>query len=237
MRWNGQRLSVCGPMRRRTARELDEFVEEYSGEDRLLEGATSHAGKVMQAAVKARLKEEVDDPEGREECDALNVSLELMEALVAAAKAAQTKLDAKVLKRCTTLTEVEIAELVVESKWMASVEGAIGQRVEWLTGELVDRIRLLESRYANALQELARQVEAYGARVEVHLKRMGLSVLVSNSISRASSSCAAVLARRHGVRALALSTARWACGTGCLDGTSWNMSKRDLIVRTMGARR
>ena len=162
-----------------TARELEAFVEEYAGEDRLLEGATNHAGKVTQAAVKARLKCVGDDPEGREEYDALNVCLDLIKALTAAkkaAKAAQTKLDAKVLKRYATLTEEEIAELVVEDKWMASVEGSIRQEVEQLTNGLVDRVSVLEGRYAKALPELVRQAEDYSVRVEGHLKRMGLSV-------------------------------------------------------------
>ena len=161
------------------ARELEEFVEEYTGEDGLLDGATTYAGKVTQAAVKARLKEVVDDPGGCEECDALVVCLDLMKALAAAkkaAKAVQTKLDAKVLARYATLTAAEIAELVVDDKWMASIEGAIGQEVERLTGGLVDRVRVLERRYAKALPEITRQVEDYGARVEGHLKRMGLSL-------------------------------------------------------------
>ena len=161
------------------ARELEEFVEEYSGEDGLLEGATSHSGKVTQAAVKARLKAVVGDPEGHEERDALEVCLDLMKALAAAkrvAKAAQAQLDSKVLARYATLTAAEITELVVDDKWMASVEGAIGQVVERLTGGLVDRVRVLEGRYAKPLPELARQVEDYGAKVEGHLERMGLSV-------------------------------------------------------------
>ena len=110
---------------------------------------------------------------------ALEICLDLMKALAAAAKAAkavQTKLDAKLLARYATLTAAEIAELVVDDKWMASVDGAIGEEVECLTGGLVDRIRVLEGRYAKALPELTRQVEDYGARVEGHLKRMGLSV-------------------------------------------------------------
>ena len=161
------------------ARELEEFVEEYTGKAGLLDGATTGAGKVTQAAVKARLKEVVDDPGGREECDALEICLDLMKALAAAkkaAKAAQTKLDGKVLARYATLTAAEIAELVVDDKWMASVEGAIGQEVERLTGGLVDRVTVLEGRYAQPLPELARQVEDYGANVEGHLRRMGLSV-------------------------------------------------------------
>ena len=161
------------------ARELEEFVEEYSGEDGLLEGATSDSGKVTQAAVRARLKAVARDPDGQEERDALEVCLDLMKALAAAkraAKAAQTRLDSKVLARYATLTAAEITELVVDDKWMASVEGAIGEVVERLTGGLVDRVRVLEGRYAKALPELERRVEDYGAKVEGHLKRMGLSV-------------------------------------------------------------
>ena len=161
------------------ARELEEFIEEYSGEDGLLEGATSDAGKVTQAAVRARLKTVADDPEGQEERDVLEVCLDLMKARAAAkraAKAAQTRLDSKVLARYATLTAAEITELVVGDKWMASVEGAIGQVVERLTGGLVDRVRVLEGRYSKPLPELARQVEDYGAKVERHLMRMGLPV-------------------------------------------------------------
>ena len=89
----------------RIARELEEFVEEYSGEDGLLEGATSDAGKVTQAAVRARLKAVAGDPEGQEERDVLEVCLDLMKALAAAkraTKAAQTQLDSKVLARYAT---------------------------------------------------------------------------------------------------------------------------------------
>ena len=87
---------------------------------------------------------------------------------------AQTKLGAKVLARHATLALEEIAELVVDNKWMASVDGAITQKVE--PGGLMDRVRVLEQRYAKALPNLTHQVEIYGARVEVHLKRMLLSI-------------------------------------------------------------
>ena len=161
------------------ARELEEFVKEYSGEDGLLEGATSDAGKVTQAAVRARLKVVAGDPDGQEERDVLEVCLDLMKAVAAAkraAKAAQTRLDSKVLARYATLTAAEITELVVGDKWMASVGGAIGQVVERLTGGLVDRVRVLEGRYAMALPALERRVEDYGAKVTDHLERMGVSV-------------------------------------------------------------
>ena len=159
------------------AREREEFIEENSGEDGLLDGATSDTGKVTQAAVKARLRELRDDPDGSEERDALDVCLELMKAHAAAkrvTKAAQAKLDAKVLARYSTLTAAEVAEIVVGDKWMASVQGAIGNEVERLASGLVDRVRVLEERYADALPELERRVGDYGAKVEGHLRRMGV---------------------------------------------------------------
>ena len=159
------------------ARELEEHIEEHSGEDGLLEEATSDSGKVTKAAVKARLKVVVHDPEAREERDVLDVCLELMTAHATArksTKAAQTKLDAKVLLRYVPLTATEVAEIVVADKWMANIESAIGKEVERLTGGLVDRVRELEGRYADALPQLEQRVEDYSAKVENHLRRMGL---------------------------------------------------------------
>ena len=52
---------------------------------------------------------------------------------------------------------------------MASVQGAIGNEVERLASVLVDRVRVLEERYADALPELERRVEDCGAKVSEHL--------------------------------------------------------------------
>ena len=163
----------------RIGREAEAVVEENMGEDGLLDGATTDAGKVTQAAVKARLKEMGDDPDDPEERDALEICLDLMKAHARAKKAAkdaQANLDAQVLARYATLAVAEVADLVVGTKWTASIEDAIGQQVERLTHGLVDRVRVLEGRYSKPLPELASQVEDYGAKVEGHLVRMGLSV-------------------------------------------------------------
>ena len=73
-----------------------------------------------------------------------------------------------------TLTVAEIAEIVVNDKWVRSVEASIEQQVERSAGGLVDRVRVLTGRYADALPELERHVEDYSARVESHLRQMGL---------------------------------------------------------------
>ena len=160
-------------------RDVAAFVAEHAGEDGPLSGATTATGKVTQAAVKARLRVVGDGPEDREERDALEVCFDLMKAHAKAkrtTKAAQSKLDAKVLARYALLGAAEVADMVVADKWMASIEDAILTVVERLTAELVDRVRVLEERYAESLPELERRVESHGAKVEAHLRRMGLPV-------------------------------------------------------------
>ncbi|WP_423926917.1 N-6 DNA methylase [Candidatus Palauibacter sp.] len=158
--------------------EVEAFFEENTGEDGLLNGATTDAGNVTQAAVRARLKEIRVGSGDLRERDALEACLDLMKALAKAKKAAKdarVKLDAEVFARYATLDLSEVADIVVRSKWMASIEDAIGQQVDRLTTGLVDRVTELAVRYSEALPELARQVDDYGSRVEGHLRRMGLS--------------------------------------------------------------
>ncbi len=160
-------------------RDVAAFVEENVGEDGALSGATTATGKVTQAAVKARVRVVGDGPEDREERFVLEACFDLMKVHAKAkrtTKATQAKLDAKVLARYAPLGAAEVADMVVGDKWMASIGDAILAVVERLTAELVDRVRVLEERYAESLPELERRFEDHGAKVEVHLRRMGLAV-------------------------------------------------------------
>jgi type I restriction enzyme M protein len=134
-------------------------------------------GKVTKGGVKDRLKGVDDDPENDDEREALTRCLELIEAEADAAKAvrdAQASLDAKVLAQYARLSEVEIKRLVVEDKWFASIRAAVEGEVDRLGQRLAGRVQALEERYAWPLPELEAEVEEYSARVEGHLKRMGL---------------------------------------------------------------
>ena len=126
-----------------------------------------------------RLKAIRYEPESDEERDALKQCRSLIEAEAKAAKAvkeAQARLDEQVLARYGTLTEAEIKTLAVEDKWFASIRGAIEGEVQRLTQQLAGRVKELEERYARPLPELEREVEAFGDKVEEHLKRMGISL-------------------------------------------------------------
>ena len=82
-------------------------------------------------------------------------------------------LHAMVETKYGNLTEDEIRTLVVDDKWGASIEAAIGRQVERLTRGLVDRVSVLEARYAETLPEVVELVEGLEVRVKSHLRDMG----------------------------------------------------------------
>jgi type I restriction enzyme M protein len=160
------------------ARELEEFVEEHTGEEGLLEDASNDKGKVTKGGVKDRLKAIDGEPESGDERDTLKRCLELIEAEAEAGKAvkdAQAALDLKVLARYAKLTETEIKTLVVEDKWFASIRAAIDGEVQRLTQQLAGRVKELDQRYDLPLPVMVRDVKVLDAKVEGHLKKMGLA--------------------------------------------------------------
>ena len=163
---------------------LETFVEEHAGDDGALADAANGRGKVTRGGVKARLRalrdelDEPDDPDGAAERDALRRCLALMDAEAAADQAvrtAQAALDRQVLDRCAALTEAEIRTLAVADKWFAGIEAAIDEEVQRVTQAFAARLKQLEERYARPLPELERDVTAFAAKVEGHLRRMGVA--------------------------------------------------------------
>ncbi len=160
-------------------RELEEFIEEHTGEEGLLEDAVNDKGKVTKGGVTERLKAIRYEKESDEEHDALKHCRTLIETEAEAArvvKEAQARLDEQVLARYGALTETEIKALAVEDKWFVSIRVAVEGEVQRLTQQLAGRVKELEERYVRPLPELEREVETFGAKVEGHLKRMGLSL-------------------------------------------------------------
>ena len=91
-----------------------------------------------------------------------------------AVKDAQLALDTQVLAHYATLTEDEIKGLVVEDKWISSIQSAIASEVQRLTQALAKRVQELEERYAQPLSALASEVDNYSAKVAEHLREMGM---------------------------------------------------------------
>ena len=160
-----------------TENELAEYIEEHTGEDGLLADALNDRGNITSSSVKARLKALQGEPESRDEREALTSCAILIDAaskISRAVKKEQEALDRQVLAHYATLTEDEIKEIVVEDKWIASVQSAIAGEVQRAIQALTGRVQELEERYAQPLPELAREVDKFSAKVEAHLQKMGV---------------------------------------------------------------
>ncbi|MDD3877836.1 MAG: N-6 DNA methylase [Bacteroidales bacterium] len=82
-------------------------------------------------------------------------------------------LDIKVIERYKTLTEDEIKQLVVDDKWMASIERSVKTEMERISQRLTQRIKELAERYETPLPDLNKVVEALETTVNAHLQKMG----------------------------------------------------------------
>jgi type I restriction enzyme M protein len=159
--------------------QLDEMLEEHSGEDGLLAEVIEGEGdkqKISAKAVKARLKEIGHDADYADERKALAAYADLLgkqDAAKTRRKAAQDVLDKKIDAKYPTLTQVEIKTLVVDDKWMAHLAAVVQGELDRVSQTLTGRIRELAERYATPLPQLTDEVATLAARVGEHLKRMG----------------------------------------------------------------
>jgi type I restriction enzyme M protein len=88
-------------------------------------------------------------------------------------KIAIIALDIKVLERYKTLTEDEIKQLVVDDKWMASIERSVKTEMERISQRLTQRIKELAERYQTPLPKQTTDVAELENKVIAHLKEMG----------------------------------------------------------------
>jgi type I restriction enzyme M protein len=89
-------------------------------------------------------------------------------------KDATKVLDDKIAAKYGKLTEDEIKTLVVDDKWLASLAAAVQSELDRVSQSLTGRIRQLADRYAAPLPQITQEVENLTARVDGHLKKMGV---------------------------------------------------------------
>jgi type I restriction enzyme M protein len=153
---------------------LAELEEEHSGD----EGAFAELEKLNKGNINARIKEIKKDPEAAEELAVLREWLELSEEEAAtkkALKAAEADLDDQAYGRYDSLTEAEVRELVVNGKWLATLEQAIATEVERVSQQLTSRLKELGERYGEALPQISNRVVELETKVAGHLEQMGFA--------------------------------------------------------------
>ncbi|MCP4996780.1 MAG: type I restriction-modification system subunit M, partial [Gammaproteobacteria bacterium] len=128
-----------------STQELEAYIEEHAVEGGLLEEALNDSGKVNKASVTARQKQLTVIPAQagiQEELDALKQVKILIEAEAAnkkAVKTAQEAQDKQVFQQYPKLTEADNKTLIVEDKWLATLQGNIVAEIERVTQQLANR--------------------------------------------------------------------------------------------------
>ena len=161
------------------SRELEELDEEKGGEDGPLAEGKTDKGKLTAASVKTRLKAIKHDLDTDDERLALEQCLALIEREAEAGKkvkAAQKALDTKVLAHYAQLSEAELKTLVVDDKWLDTLQADVQTELDRVSQALTGRIRQLAERYATPLPALNAEVETLAAKVNAHLAKMGFAV-------------------------------------------------------------
>lgn len=172
--------------------QITELEEEHSGED----GYFADVDKVNKANVQKRLKElATPKPKSKKKKEEYLMAAEpevaygiLGEAAVLEQylkllddqteinkkmKEATADLDKKVIERYKTLTETEIKHLVVDDKWMSTIERSVKTEMERISQRLTQRIKELAERYETPLPKQTNEVAEIEAKVNAHLQKMG----------------------------------------------------------------
>ncbi len=159
-----------------TTREKEEFEEEHSGEDGLLEALKNEKGNITKGNINKYIREVKDDPEYKDEFEIAKTYLKLVDKESNANKKIRDRrktLDKLVNDKYKDLTEDEIKGLVVDLKWIPYIKGEVNSEMDRISHRLTTRISELAERYENTLDQLEEEVEEYSNKVEEHLKRMG----------------------------------------------------------------
>ena len=157
------------------AAQLTELEEEHGGE----EGLFSELDKLSKTTVAARLKEIKNDNEAKDEIEALNRWQSLYNNQAdakKALKAAEVALDTKVYEKYPTLNEAEIKTLVVNDKWLTTLEAAFHGEMNRISQALTQRIKQLAERYETPVSFHVQNVADLEAEVNQHLTKMGFSL-------------------------------------------------------------
>ena len=177
------------------ATQLTELEEEHNTED----GFFADFDKVNKANVQKRLKELIASKPKAEkqnysiaaepetaygERAILEQYLKLLDNQAEGnkkIKEAIADLDKKVIEKYgsvqkhgrAVLTETEIKQLVVDDKWMASIERSVKTEMERISQRLTQRIKELAERYETPLPKQTIEVSELEDKVSAHLQKMG----------------------------------------------------------------
>ncbi|HUH74670.1 MAG TPA: type I restriction-modification system subunit M [Chitinophagales bacterium] len=165
-------LELLQQEKEQLAAELIEIEENHNAED----GYFADMDKVNKATVNARIKALKNETDTDEELKVLQHYIALLDqqtTINKTIKDAEEDLEEKLYKKYPTLSEEEIKKLVVEDKWMQTLENTIKEEINHISQQLTNRIKELAARYETPLPKLDTEAQEAESKVIAHLQKMG----------------------------------------------------------------
>jgi type I restriction enzyme M protein len=156
--------------------QLEEMEEEHGGEEGLLADAKNDKEKITAASVKERLRKIRGNKADADEQKVLEAYLKLSDAMVdlnKKIKELQKILELKVWNQYKVLSDDDIKIIVVDDKWMTTMEQAIHTEMHRISQRLTQRIKELADRYDTPMPVLMDEVRGLEEKVNGHLAKMG----------------------------------------------------------------
>ncbi|HYL81755.1 MAG TPA: N-6 DNA methylase [Candidatus Acidoferrum sp.] len=152
-------------------------VEAGAGGEGALTAAGPSRGRLTTAGIKTRLSELRVDTDTKNERAMLKNYLDLVEQdaiLTDKIEEARKDLEAKVAARSAVLTGDEIRRLMIDEKWVPALAAGVTAEHDRVLRAFTGHLQQLVERYATPFAALTREVVASAARLEGHLRRIGV---------------------------------------------------------------
>lgn len=156
---------------------VGDYIEERVAEDGILFDATDEDGKLSKKAAADYLKELRRDGGDLDEIEALIKVVELYrdeEKCKKAVKEATAMLHKMTLAKYSTLTTIDVQELVIQSKWGEMIQSRVSGEVASFGQILIGRLNTLTNRYRSPIWRLEDNAARASDRLLKHLQDMGL---------------------------------------------------------------
>jgi len=154
------------------ASELTELEEEHSSED----GYFGEMEKINKATINARIKELKGETDIADELKVLKQYIALLTKQTTTnkkIKEAIIDLDEKLYTKYPMLSEDEVKQLVVDDKWIHTIETTIKDEIDHISQRLTNRVKELAERYESPLPFIDNEVDSLETKVNAHLQKMG----------------------------------------------------------------
>ena len=155
--------------------QMQKMDEDNQGEEDLFIDVRNE-GKISKKDILKRIKEIKNESEYADELNLLTEYQNLAEKekdLKKQIKEVKTQLDKNLLVKYQNLKESEIKEIVIQDKWLSSINNSINEELERISYTLTARIENLVERYQTPISQLTTEMELLKAKVTEHLKTMG----------------------------------------------------------------